>query len=1085
MKRLISLLMSIIMMISMLNIGILSVFGESSDLSNIYGWYESIHIEWTNDNNPSEAMVSYKLSTDNDYTNIDSELVRSNGTNGIADVVGIKTGVYDIMVKTSAGQILTKTHIPVAKYDRSGYGHFGLSGGLGGYNNDGTPKENAQIIYVTNATKNSVKYNSYKGIGNILKNASKYSEPLIVRMIGTVDTQTRDADGTKTTDIKNGVVAIDGLTDKVLTEDSYFNMLDVGSAKNITVEGIGSDAVIEKWGFTFSKCNSIEVRNLTFRLYPEDACSFEGSSSSNSKYKNFWVHNNYFKTGDNKYDLTAEQDKHEGDGSSDFKGCRNITYSYNIFEKCHKTSLHGGGDSSLQYNSTWHHNYFNATSSRMPLTRQVNLHSYNNYFYKGSRCIDARASAWVLAEANYFDNSTGILTTKQSTYGDPIVKSIDNVFVNGSRTTDNAKTIVTTSDRTLTIDPATGTNKNKNPYPNFDTNTEWFYYDADKKCSDVEYLTDGETAKTDTIMAAGVQAEGKQLAVYTPDVSDIPIEPTTSAPSSDSERFDKMENLIEQMREEDGPTNGSLWNKESTDVFKWSYINGCMASAMMQLYEVKNDESYKTFADNYMSDFVTTSNNSKSGYISSKTSFNYKNYTLDDLNSGKALIELIALGSSNSGKYTKAVSDTLYKNILQYMITNKSTAEGNLWHKNSYPYQVWLDGIYMETPFWLEYELEISQNSDDFRSAVEHVVNQINNVYERQRNSYTGLYYHGYDAQADSSSGNYNPSSAMGWAAKNTGNSANYWLRGTGWYAMALADDIELIQKAEKKFDIDLSGQKTNLIRIYTELVDSMLKYRDNDTKLWYQVIDRAGEKYNYTETSGSAAMSYAMLKGYNIGIADDYYYECGLETFRSLCDTKLLYKDNKNNVTLTDICQTAGLGGTSGSATIGPKHTSRDGSYDYYVSEKKVENDAKGVAPLIFAYCQILKYNNGDRPTTETTTETTTEITTVTTTETTTETTTVTTIETTTEMTTETTTESFKYGDSDGNGIVDVNDVSALLQKVLADVKVGIEDKTSDYMKYIDVDCDGKITSSDVAGILQKVLDSSYKFEAEMLNDK
>ena len=973
MKRILSLILSLTFIFTSVNLNMFKAYGASSSISSVYGWYESIHIQWTNDPDISDTDVYYKLSSESEYTPIDKELIRSEGTEGIADIVGIKSGIYDIKITVSDKETLTENNISVAAHDRSGYGHFNYSEGIGGYNDDGTPKSDAKIIYVTNENKNSVKLGSYTGIGNILKSANKYSYPIIVRIIGTVDTQARDEDGTKTTDINNGVVAIDGLTDTVKDNDTYLNMLDVTEGKNITIEGIGNDAVIEKWGFTFKKCSSIEVRNLTFTKYPEDACSFSGSSSSVNLYKNFWVHNNYFKSGENKYDLTEEQDKHEGDGSSDFSGCKNITYSYNIFEKCHKTSLHGGSDSSKQYNSTWHHNYLINCGARLPLTRQVNLHTYNNYYYNSETCTDARASAWVFAEANYFENCDyAYKTTASSSYGDPVVKLYNNILKN-SGTSDKTKTIVTTTDRTLEISADKGSNTNKNPYPNFDTDPSVFYYDNSAKVSDVTYLTDAETAKSDTLKAAGLMKENSVLSVYLPDTEETTETTTSAIPSDDAERYDKMELLIEQMMEEDGPENGSLWNKESESKFKWTYINGCMASAMMMLGNVKNDERYTEFADNYMSPFVSTSESSKSGYINPGTSFDYSKYTLDDLNSGKALIELIASGSQNSDKYTKAVRETLYTDILQYMLSNKTTAEGNLWHKNVYPYQVWLDGIYMETPFWLGYELEIGNDADSFINAADNVTKQIENVYTKLRNSSTGLYYHGYDAQADSTSGNYDPSSAMSWAETGTGHSASHWLRGTGWYAMALVDNIELMQKAEVKFNIDLSAQKNSLIDIYTDLMDSMLEYRDTDTNLWYQVIDRAGENYNYLETSGSAAMSYALMKGYNIGISDINYYNKGIETFRSLCDNKLVYTGS-DTVTLKDICMTAGLAGpssgaTSNSATAGPGYKNRDGSYNYYVSEKTVENDAKGVAPLIFAYCQVLEYNKGSEPDTETTT--------------------------------------------------------------------------------------------------------------------
>lgn len=436
---------------------------------------------------------------------------------------------------------------------------------------------------------------------------------------------------------------------------------------------------------------------------------------------------------------------------------------------------------------------------------------------------------------------------------------------------------------------------------------------------------------------------------------------TIYAKETDETRTQKVEILIEQMLKEDGPENGSLWNKENTTSFKWSYINGCMVSAILDLYKVKGDKKYKNFADNYMSPFISTTKDSTKGYIAADK-FKISSYTLDDLNNGKALIELVNLNSANKNKYQKALTETLYTDILQYELNNQKTAEGNLWHKKAYPYQVWLDGIYMETPFWLEYELNIINSQSSFINASNNITNQIENVYSKLRDTSTGLYYHGYDAQADKNSGNYNSSNAISWATKNTGHSSSYWLRGTGWYAMALVDDIELMQNAQKKYNIDLSSNINKLSNIYTELIDSLLKYQDNNTKMWYQVIDKKDSKYNYIETSGSAAISYSLMKSYNIGITNIDYYNKGLEVFRGICDNKLVYS-SETKVELNDICMTAGLAGPnsgvkSSSATIGPKHNARDSSYDYYVSEKIVSNDAKGIAPLIFAYCQMLNFN-------------------------------------------------------------------------------------------------------------------------------
>lgn len=563
-------------------------------------------------------------------------------------------------------------------------------------------------------------------------------------------------------------------------------------------------------------------------------------------------------------------------------------------------------------------------------------------------------------------------------------------------------------------------------------------------------------------------------------------------PAKGETDYKKMDLLIDKMMTDSDPTDGSHWNQEGTTRFKWSYINGCMASAMMNLYTVTGEEKYRNFADTYMSPFITDTYDNTSGYINPDTGFKYKNYTLDDINSGKALINLVESGSQNSEKYTKALTQTIYNDMLCYMLKNQTTYEGNLWHKKVYPYQVWLDGIYMETPFWLDYELNISKDKDKFNTAAAHITNQIETVYSKLKDADTGLYYHGYDAQADTQSGSYNKKSAMSWAETGTGHSKNFWLRGTGWYAMALIDNIELLQKAEKAFNMDNSKYISSLSLIYTDLMNSVLKYRDTDTGLWYQVINKPyNDNYNYIETSGSAALSYALMKGYNCGIVDISYYNKGLDVFNSLCDTKILYTSSaQNDVNITDICCTAGLAGpssgtNSATAIIGPRYNKRDGSYKYYVSEMTVNNDAKGVAPMIFAYCQVLKFNAGST-TEETTTETTTEITTVTATEATTEITTATTTEvttvTTTKITTEdtTTTATVLYGDADYNNELSAGDCAVILQKVLNNSYLMEIEKLPEYIKYVDVNCNGKIDANDASQILQKVLCPSFKMKCE-----
>ncbi|MBQ8942755.1 MAG: hypothetical protein IJ062_13090 [Firmicutes bacterium] len=529
MKKIISLLLAAVISVGGINTvfadnytdgAAVSVQAETPVISLYGGWHESFYVNWDNDNDAKNAKVFYKESGETDYTQADSELVRATANGGRVDIVGIKAGYYDVKIETAGGTVLEQSNIPVDNFDRSGYAHFNTNIGVGAYNNDGTPKDGAVILYVDNDNKNTITYNGKTGIGNILNSANNIKVPLIVRFIGTVDTQTRDADGTKTTDKKNGVVAINGLTDRDMGNDSYFNMLDVKNASNITIEGIGTDAVIEKWGFTFSVCQNIEARNLTFTKYPEDACSFLGSGSNFGAH--FWLHNCTFEIGENKYDLTSEQDKHEGDGSTDVARANYVTFSYNRFNNCHKTSLNGNGNDVKQYHITWHHNYFENVSSRMPLVRQANVHTYNNYFHNCGTCVDVRASAWVLSEANYFEDiETAAIISRVTSSGAPVIKSYNDVFVNAPKVDAVGDAIHTAASRDETY---TAPSDNSNPYPNFDTNSSVFYYKNGK--SNVELLESAEAAKENCIKNSGVMTGGGDIPVVPP-VKETTTETTT------------------------------------------------------------------------------------------------------------------------------------------------------------------------------------------------------------------------------------------------------------------------------------------------------------------------------------------------------------------------------------------------------------------------------------------------------------------------------------------------------------------------------------------------------------------------------
>ena len=231
---------------------------------------------------------------------------------------------------------------------------------------------------------------------------------------------------------------------------------------------------------------------------------------------------------------------------------------------------------------------------------------------------------------------------------------------------------------------------------------------------------------------------------------------------------------------------------------------------------------------------------------------------------------------------------------------------------------MWLDGIYMAQPFYALYEKHLG--SGDYRD----ILSQIETVRRRMFDEEKHLYYHGYDA-----------SRSAFWADPKTGCSKNFWLRSIGWFAVALADLLEILPAGEPR---------EKLSAIFAELMEGVARYADEETGLYWQVVDQGGRAGNYLETSGSSMLAYAMLKGVRLGALEKEYAAKGQKTFRGIVEKYLSFTDGDLN--LGGICLVAGLGPET--------NRRRDGSYEYYISEPVVANDAKGVAPFLLCYTEI-----------------------------------------------------------------------------------------------------------------------------------
>ncbi len=540
---------------------------EEQKLEGVKGYKEGLYTVLKETN--ASSVEAFVRTSDNETIKVDKELIRQiSATETRIDVLGLKTGYYNLIVKNSQGKYYLSSDVLVEEDDRSGYAHFGNSTGVGAYNNDGTLKDGAIVVYVSEANKNTVEaiVNGQKCVGlvQIIQAATNANEALDVRIIGNItttqwnkisygkgNTQARQSaiesafDYDKNMDYFNneisssssriyekeikalginsmsddeskGIVELNGLTNFVSRKkssstvswssnaiheyDSYYNMLDVMGGANITIEGIGTDASFTQFGLTFKQSNSIEVKNIRFEKYTEDAIGFEGKSNTEIDFGNYWVHNCQFDVGLNNWDVCPENDKDDGDGSTDLKRCHNVTISYSFYNGCHKTNLIGSGDTIKQYNITLHHNYYYKCSQRLPLIRQANIHMYNNYYYGSTGYSNSiRANCFAFVENCYYEGGKNPYEIKSSA----VMKSYNNIYDGVSISSSSYKKGNTAEYREQEFASNCKPDGTDKSYANFDTNKELFYYDEVNNRSDVSYLTDAQTAKFDCIAYAG------------------------------------------------------------------------------------------------------------------------------------------------------------------------------------------------------------------------------------------------------------------------------------------------------------------------------------------------------------------------------------------------------------------------------------------------------------------------------------------------------------------------------------------------------------------------------------------------------
>ena len=401
------------------------------------GWLESAYVKFGKLDGAKGYHVYVKGGPYSDYTKIDHQLVRNYGTYGRADVVGLPAGTYSLKVVAvnGSGVEVSSTAceteaLQVKNYNREGFAHKGVSG-VGAYNDDGTLKEGAKVLYVTKNNFNTctlevIKDNkgnkeTYTGLGEIFQAKQKGYDatPLSVRIIGEISTKDAASAQLKSDE--------QGLQLKGNSETTEMN---------VTLEGIGDDATFNGFGMTFYNGTKVEMRNIGLVNFNDDGVQLKGTQHA-------WIHHMDFFYGN----AGSAADQKKGDGSLDMKdNSRYCTFAYNHFWDSGKTSLCGMKSETGPNYICYHHNWFDHSDSRHPRVRTMTVHVWNNYYDGVSKIgVGAVKGANIFVESNYFRNSKNpMLISEQGTDGRDgfaddhdggMIKAYGNVLTGKSATT--------------------------------------------------------------------------------------------------------------------------------------------------------------------------------------------------------------------------------------------------------------------------------------------------------------------------------------------------------------------------------------------------------------------------------------------------------------------------------------------------------------------------------------------------------------------------------------------------------------------------------------------------------------------------
>lgn len=342
---------------------------------------------------------------------------------------------------------------------------------------------------------------------------------------------------------------------------------------------------------------------------------------------------------------------------------------------------------------------------------------------------------------------------------------------------------------------------------------------------------------------------------------------------------------------------------------RWNYEQGLMLEAFYQMWIHTKNDTYKNYFKKNLDHYIRND-----GAISTYT---LTEFNIDNVAPGKAVLRAYDLFKEKKYKFA---ADTLRRQLALH----PRTSEGGFWHKKIYPNQMWLDGLYMGEPFYVLYSSMFNDTA-----AYNDIANQFLLIAKHSYDSTTGLFYHGWDE-----------SKQQQWANPQTGCSPNFWGRSLGWFAMALVDVLDYFPERHPK--------RKELLTVFQNFMNSALRFRDEKTKTWYQIVDKPSAAGNYPEASVSAMFTYSFAKGVNKGYLTPLFAAAARESFEGLVKQFVTVNEH-GSIFLNDVCKVSGLGG----------NPYRDGSVEYYVSEPRRTNDFKGYGPFLLAAIEVEKLNN------------------------------------------------------------------------------------------------------------------------------